>query len=175
MTFHWVTVFLICGSFALGLSMINLPLSPHKLRLYSWHKWLGVTIFAIAAVRLLWRLTHRVPALPDSVPPWQRRVARVTHWVLYALMLCIPLSGWFRSAAGGVQVVYLGLVPLPNPVGVDKALAEQLRIVHLVLNSALGTLVLIHAAAAVKHHFVDRDDVLLTMLPVNKLETVPEK
>ncbi len=162
---HWFSAVLILISFTLGLSMVDLPLSPKKLQWYAWHKWMGVTIFMLLALRLLWRVRHVPPPLPATTLLWQRRAAHVTHWAIYALLILIPISGWFRSAAAGVQVVYLGVLPLPNPIAVDKPLGEVLQIVHRLLNYALVALVVAHVAAAIKHHFVDKDTVLMRMLP----------
>jgi cytochrome b561 len=159
---------MIIVSFTLGLSMMDLPLSPKKLQWYSWHKWMGVTIFMLVALRLFWRIGHKPPPLPDTMPSWQKQVAHVTHWVLYALLLLIPLSGWFRSAAAGVQVVYLGVLPLPNPISVDKPLGEQLKLLHQALNYLMAVLVFAHVVAALKHHIIDKDNILARMVPFLK-------
>ena len=165
---HWLTALFIIASFTLGLSMVDLPLSPKKLQWYSWHKWMGVTIFMLTAFRLLWRIGHRAPPLPFDMPSWQIKAAHVTHWLLYALLLLIPLSGWFRSAAGGVQVVFLGVIPLPNPISVEKPLAEQLKLLHQALNYMMAVLVFAHVVAALKHHVIDKDDILARMVPFLK-------
>jgi cytochrome b561 len=162
---HWAVALLICAAFPLGLYMQDLPLSPQKLRLVSYHKWIGVTVFVLALVRLVWRLTHPAPPLPTSVPAWQRRAAAIAHAALYALMLAVPLSGWLMSSAKGVPTVWLGLIPLPDLIGKDEGLGQALRTVHAALNYALLALVLAHVGAALKHRFVDRDDVLARMLP----------
>lgn len=162
---HWLVALMLLCSATLGLYMVDLQLSPAKLKLYSWHKWLGVTIFLVAAGRLFWRLTHPAPALPATVPVWQRRAAALTHALLYALLFVIPLSGWLMSSALGVQVVYFGVLPLPDLLEKDRALGEQLKLVHLALNLTLLGLVVLHAGAALKHHLLDRDEVLHRMLP----------
>jgi len=162
---HWLVAVLILGAFALGLYMVELELSPTKLKLYSWHKWLGVTIWMIAVVRLVWRLTHRPPPLP-ALPAWQRIAASTTHVLLYVLVLAIPISGWLFSSASGFPVVYFGVLPLPDVVGKDKELAKLLQSVHATLNYTLMAIIVVHAAAAIKHHFVDRDVVFHRMLPL---------
>lgn len=162
---HWIVVALIVAAWALGLTMVDLPLSPQKLKTYSWHKWTGVTVFLLMLARLAWRAAHRPPALPIAMPAWQLRAAAASHALLYTLLLAIPLSGWLFSSASGVPVVYLGLVQLPDLVGRDKALAEILKQLHVILNWTLFVTICIHIAAALKHHFVDRDDVLARMLP----------
>ena len=163
-TLHWLTAALIFGNLLLGLSMVDLPFSPRKLQWYIWHKWVGITVFLLTSVRLGWRAVHPAPPLV-AMPAWQRTAASVSHKLLYALLLLIPVSGWLYSSATGVQVVYLGVVPLPNLLPKDKALADILRTVHVALNFTLFSLVCVHAGAALKHHFVDRDTVLTRMLP----------
>ena len=155
---HWATALLIVVNLALGLSMVPLPLSPRKLQWYLWHKWIGITIFLLTSLRLAWR-TVRPPPPAVAMPEWQRRMAALSHGALYALLLLIPLSGWIYSSATGVQVVYLGLVPLPDLVPKDRALGDVLRLVHVTLNAALFVLICLHIAAALKHRFVDRDGV----------------
>jgi cytochrome b561 len=164
---HWLVAVLILVAFALGLYMVELKLSPTKLKLYSWHKWLGVTIWLLVVVRLVWRARHRPPALP-AMPKWQHTASQVTHGLLYVLLLAIPITGWMFSSASGFPVVYLGVsaLQLPDLVGKDKALAEVLQAVHSTLNWTLFAIVLLHVAAALKHHVVDRDTVLHRMLPL---------
>ena len=161
---HWLVALGIAGTFGLGLYMHELPLSPQKLKLYSWHKWAGVSLFLLVLVRLGWRHAHRPPALPDAMAGWQRRAAEATHVLLYLLMLVVPLSGWLMSSAKGFQTVWFGVLPLPDLVGKDKALGDLLQEVHEVLNFTLAGLVLAHLGAALKHHFIDRDAVLARML-----------
>lgn len=161
---HWAAALLIACNVALGLSMVGLPFSPQKFRWYGWHKWIGITVFLLAAARLVWRMLHPAPA-PVAMPVWQQRAASIVHGLLYALMLAIPVSGWIYSSSTGISVVYLGLFPLPDLVGKDKALAETLKAVHVTLNFALAALVFVHVGAAIKHHWVDRDGVLPRMLP----------
>jgi cytochrome b561 len=167
MLLHWVLALAIVGSFSVGLYMADLPISPQRLKLYNWHKWAGVTILALSAVRLLWRLTHRPPAdLP--MPAWQRLAAHDTHYALYLLFFAVPLVGWAYSSAAGFPIVWFGVLPLPDFVSADKALAEAIKPWHGYLAYALAALVLMHVAAALKHHFIDRDGLLSRMLPTRK-------
>jgi len=145
--------------------MTGLEIAPATLRYYAWHKWIGITVFLVAAARLAWRAAHPPPPLPATVPPWQIVASRATHAGLYALMLAIPISGWIYSSATGVSVVYLGLVPLPDLIPKDREVAKTLLIVHKSLNYLLAAVVTMHVAAALKHQFVDRDGVLGRMLP----------
>lgn len=162
---HWLTALLIVAVFPLGVYMADLALSPLKLKLISYHKWLGVTVFLLLLLRLAWRASNVPPPLPDSMPLWQRQAANGLHLLLYLLLFAIPLSGWLMSSAKGFQTVYLGMLPLPDLIGKDKALGDQLRQVHETLNMTLLVLLLAHAGAALRHHFIERDGILARMLP----------
>lgn len=162
---HWLMALLLIGLFGLGLYMSDLPLSPQKLKLYSWHKWAGVSAFLLVLLRLAWRIGHRPPALPAAMPGWQKTAAEGLHHLLYLLMIVIPLSGWLMSSAKGFQTVYFGIIPLPDLLQKNKELGELLEWVHSSLNFTLAGLVVAHIAAALKHHLFDRDEVLARMLP----------
>ena len=162
---HWLVALLIFSAFPLGVYMHDLPLSPDKLRLYSYHKWMGITVLMLAAIRLSWRITHRPPPLPATMPAWERLAAQSVHLLLYVLLFAIPLSGWLMSSAKGFQTVWFGVLPLPDLVGKDKELGDLLKEVHESLNFALLGLVVAHVAGALKHHFIERDDILARMLP----------
>ncbi len=163
---HWLMALLIFGLLALGFYMADLPLSPEKLQYFSWHKWAGVTVFLLVWLRLAWRVTHRPPAYPLSMNGMQQFLAHAGHLALYALMLVIPVSGWLMSSAKGVQTVWFGVLPLPDLLGRDKELGKQLAELHSALNIGLLALIGIHAAAALLHHLVLKDDILRRMLPV---------
>jgi cytochrome b561 len=160
---HWLIAALIVCAFALGWTMTSMAISPLKLRMFNWHKWVGVTILALAIVRIVWRITHRAPAMVP-MPRWQHAAAHALHGVLYLLLLAIPLSGWIYSNAAGFPIVYLSLWRLPNLVTKNRELAEVWEKVH----GALGLLLLLclaaHIIAALVHHFWHRDDTLRRML-----------
>ena len=162
--FHWLLAVAIVGSFGVGLYMSDLAMSPTRLELFNWHKWAGITILALSALRLLWRLTHRPPA-DVTMPAWQLRAAHAAHIALYVLFFGVPLAGWAYSSAAGFPVVVYGLIPLPDFVPVDKALAAGLKTLHQVLAFTLAFVVVAHVGAALKHHFLDRDGLLLRMWP----------
>lgn len=162
---HWLIALLIIGLFTLGQYMSDLSMSPRKLQLYSWHKWFGVTVFLLVLIRLGWRLTHQPPALPAQMPKLQRIASHIGHTALYVLMLAIPVSGWLMSSAKGYQTVWFGVLPLPDLLGKDKQLGDMLAELHGALNGLMMFIVVVHALAALKHHFIDRDDVLKRMLP----------
>lgn len=159
---HWLLAIAIVGAFGLGLYMSDLPFSPSRIKLYNWHKWAGVTILALSALRMLWRLAHRPPAdLP--MPVWQARAAHAVHGLLYLAFFAVPLTGWAMSSAKGFPVVWFGVLPLPDFVPKDHDLGELLEEVHAALAWGLAVLVLAHVAGALKHHFVDRDGLLQRM------------
>lgn len=163
---HWLVAVLIFANLGLGLTMVDMPgITPTKLRYFNWHKWVGVTVFALVVLRLVWRVTHRPPALPGSMPAWERRAAAASHAALYVLMFAQPLSGYFYSLAVGFPVVYLGVLPLPVLIEPNPALKEPLVMLHHLLAWAMLALLLVHIGAALKHRFIDHDDVLQRMLP----------
>ena len=164
MAFHWLLAAAIVGSFCVGLYMTSLPFSPARLKLYNWHKWAGVTILALSAARLLWRLTHRPPAdLP--MPRWQAAAAHGAHLALYALFFAVPLLGWAYSSAAGFPIVLFGVLPLPDFVAPNRELSVLIKPFHAWAAYALAAVVVLHVAGALKHHFIDRDGLLRRMLP----------
>ena len=167
---HWLMAILFFGLLALGFYMHDLPLSPEKLKLYSWHKWAGVTAFLLVWFRLFWRVTHRPPALPDTMPRVMQFAAHAGHFVLYALMLAIPLSGWLMSSAKGFQTVWFGVLPIPDLLGKNKELGDLLQTVHMSLNLLFVAVIAGHIGAALKHHFIDKDDILTRMLLAHATE-----
>ena len=166
---HWLLAFALVSIFSVGLYMADLPFSPQRLKLYNWHKWAGITILTLSAIRLLWRLSHKPPTLPQSVTlgmqNWQVMAYRATHVLMYALFFIVPLVGWAYSSAAGFPIVLFGVLPLPDFVSASKPLAELIKPWHEISAFALAGLVVVHVAAALKHHFIDKDGLLTRMLP----------
>lgn len=167
--FHWLTLFMLIGSFTLGLSMVGMELSPTKLQYYSWHKWLGVTVFAVTILRLAWRLADPPPPAPAGMPRVLRLAAGVSHATLYAILLVMPLTGWVMSSALDMSVVYLGIWEIPDLVSPDRGLGETMKQVHGLLAWLLLTVIAVHVLAALYHHVYMRDDVLKRMLPWQRI------
>ena len=166
MLLHWLTALLIISAFFLGLTMTGIHgITPTKLKYYSWHKWLGVTVLALACIRVLWRSANRPHAHPAGMPRWQAKAADAMHLLLYFLIFAVPVSGYLYTCAAGVPVVYLGLFQLPSLIEPNPELKPLLKEVHYWLTMGMAAAVVAHALAALKHHFVDRDDVLKRMLP----------
>ena len=166
MALHWLLAALIVGSFGVGLYMTGLPFSPLRLKIYSWHKWAGVTILALSALRLLWRLGHSPPALPPGMSALQLASYRISHTLMYLLFFAVPLSGWAYSSAMGMPVAWFGVLPLPDFVPVDHAFAEAvLQPLHRNCAFVLAGVTLLHVVAVLKHHWIDRDGLLKRMWP----------
>jgi cytochrome b561 len=163
--FHWLMAALILAQIALGLTAASWRLSPTKLNLFFWHKSTGMLILALVALRLLWRLANRTPELPAGMPAWERAAARASHGLLYVLMLALPITGWIVSSASNVPFRIFFLIPLPAIVAPDKAVADLLTLVHRGLFATLALVLVAHIVAALRHHFVKRNTVLIRMLP----------
>ena len=162
---HWLIAVMLLISVSVGLYMTGLKFSPEKLKLYNWHKWAGVTIFTLVLFRCAWRLSHSAPPPSPNMPAWQVQTANATHYLLYALMIVIPLSGWLMSSAKGFQTVYFGVIPLPDLLSKSEPVGDALQLIHKSFNYTMIAIVVLHAAAALKHHFIDKDDVLRRILP----------
>ena len=162
--FHWGMLLLFIGIISIGFYMTDLPLGPRKLKIYALHKSIGLTLLALASLRLVWRLGERRPALPP-MPFWQERAAAATHVLLYVLMFAIPLSGWLYNSAAGFPLQWFHLVYLPALIAADPGLKGLAKEAHETGAVTLIAVVVLHAAAALKHHFIDRDGTLRAMLP----------
>lgn len=166
---HWVLAIAILTAFCVGLYVEGLPFSPAKLKLINWHKWAGVTILFLSVLRLLWRLTHRPPALPakidSAMPGWQRAAYHGTHHLMYLLFFAVPLLGWAYSSAKGFPIVWFGVLPLPDLVAPNPELADAIKPLHGLAAWGLIGLVALHVGAALKHQLIDRDGLLTRMLP----------
>lgn len=164
---HWAMALLLAVLTGMGLVMVRMPdagWDVTKIWLILLHKALGVLALALVAVRLAWRVAQRLPALARGLPEWQQVAARLAHLLLYALMFALPLTGWVMSSAAGFPVSVFGLATLPDLVGPSEPLYRQLAAVHRWLADALLALAALHAAAALRHHFVLRDDTLQKIL-----------
>jgi cytochrome b561 len=163
--FHWVMALLILVQIALGLMAANWHLSPTQIRLFFWHKSIGMLILALLALRLGWRLANPTPELPPGTPAWERAAARAGHALLYVLMIVLPVTGWIVNSAANIPFRIFYLVPLPALVAPDKALADAVALVHRGLFVLLVLVLTAHIGAALRHHFIRRNDILTRMLP----------
>lgn len=164
--FHWSIVVLIIVQFILANREQDLPLGPAKIAVLAQHKSFGITILGLMLLRLVWRWLNPVPAEPLDIAQWQRIAARISHIGLYVLLLVTPVVGWLMSSARNFPVSWFGLVTLPDFIKPNRPAYEFLHETHELLALTLFWLALLHIAAALKHHFIDKDNVLRRMLPV---------
>ncbi len=163
---HWLMALLIIGLSAVGWRMTALPNSPDKIKIYAFHKSVGLTLLVLVVLRLIWRVIDRRPSDPAAMPPWQVNAARFVHALLYVVMLAMPLSGWLFNSAANFPLQWFGLFSVPSLThGADLALKGFARAAHYWFFWVLAAAFTAHVAAALKHHFVDRDEVLVRMLP----------
>lgn len=165
--FHWTVVLLILVQGTIGLIMVELPKKPNVIPVFTLHKSIGLTIFALALLRLLWRAFDRHPEAPATMPRAQVIGARIGHALLYTLLFAVPLSGWlFDSSSSLRPLFWWGLVQIPSLTGgKDDAIKAWAQPAHEWLFWLLILVAAGHAATALVHHFFNRDEVLRRMLP----------
>ncbi|TWI00365.1 cytochrome b561 [Luteimonas cucumeris] len=165
-TFHWLIVVLILAIAIIGLTMDSLPRTPKYFWVYTLHKSLGLTVLALAVLRLAWRLFAGAPQAVPGTPRWQARIAGVTHWLLYALIFAMPLSGWLYDSSSGLRPFHwFGLVNVPKLSAPNESLSELSHQAHGTLFWVLVALVAVHVGAAFYHHLFRNDATLTRMLP----------
>ena len=164
--FHWLIVLMILGLAIVGLTMGELPKTPKYFWVFTAHKSTGITVLALVIARLLWRLYAGRPEPVAGTLRWQQRIASVTHWLLYALILAMPVSGWLYDSASGLRPFrWFGLFDMPKLVAPNEAIRDASHNAHEWLFWVLVALVLAHAGAAFYHHVFQRDATLTRMLP----------
>jgi len=164
--FHWAIVVMLLAQGTIGLIMINLPKTPAAIPVYSLHKSLGLTIFALALVRLAWRAADRRPTEPATIAHWQVQAARLGHALLYMLLFAVPLSGWWFDSVSGLRPLYwFGLFEVPHLTAPDKAVKDFASTLHATLFWVLVAVAVGHAGIALVHQFVHRNNVLARMWP----------
>ena len=162
---HWIVVVLIITQWFIADRADDLPNGLAKLQALAWHKSFGMTILMLAVLRLVWRLVNPVPDLTAETKPWERVLARVSHLLLYALIFAMPLTGWLMSSAKNFPVSWFKLFQFPDLVAPSEELFQRMNGLHHLLFKVLVAVALLHVAGALKHHFIDRNDVLRRMLP----------
>ena len=167
--FHWLIVLLIINQWWIASRADELK-GLAKLEALAWHKSFGMTILMLAVLRLLWRLVNPTPDLTVETRRWERVLARISHVLLYALIFAMPLTGWMMSSAKNYPVSWFKLFQFPDLVAPAEQTFHQMHDLHHLLFGVLVSVALLHVAGALKHHFIDKNDVLKRMLPFGKVE-----
>ena len=162
---HWIVAGLIVTQYVLAKMAAHLPLGARKLALLAEHKSVGMTVLILAVIRLAWRLRNPPPPLPTDTHHVERLLARVAHASIYVLLFAMPLSGWLMSSAKNYSVSWFGVFTWPNLIEPDEAAFGFFRALHHQLSNLLFAIASLHILAALKHHFWNKDDVLVRMLP----------
>ena len=163
---HWTILGLLAAQFVIAWAMPHIGRNTKPDTLINLHLSFGVVVLAVAVLRLGWRMTHAEPLPEDGLPPWQVQSARVIHWLLYVLLFVVPILGWINASWRGFPVTLFGLLEMPKLVATRMPGFRWTGDVHsLLANYLMLTLVGLHVAAALYHHFVRRDRVLQRMLP----------
>lgn len=160
---HWVLAFLMIGLTALGLYMVRMSISIQKLQFYGWHKEWGMLALMLVIVRLTWRLRNINPAL-DAIPAWEEFSARAVHWAFYFFMFALPITGWLITSSADLPVSFFGLLTFPNLVSGNEPNRLLFSTIHEWLGYALIVTFCMHTGAALKHHFINKDNILRRML-----------
>lgn len=163
---HWLIVLLVLMQFVVGFYAADLPVGIARLKLLTFHKSLGMTVFALVILRLLWRCYSPAPKLPAGMQSLQRLLAHSSHAALYGLLLTLPILGWLTSNASNLTVRWFFLFNLPNLTTPDPAVASLTKDLHHLGAWCLLALVILHVAAAFWHEFACHDGVLRRMLPL---------
>jgi cytochrome b561 len=168
-TLHWVTALCVLGLLGVGLYMDEIHDLSVKLRVYNLHKSFGICVLSLTVFRVVWHFYSRKPAYIATLKSWEKAGARLVHSFLYVALIGMPLTGWLMSSAAGRSVSVFGLFVLPDLVTVNKQLGDFFYEAHGYLAYALMAAIAGHAAAALKHHFIDKDLTLKRMLPFVKV------
>lgn len=160
--FHWIMAVLLIGLLVLGWYMVQLPIGLDKLKAYGWHKEYGLLALWLVILRLAWRITNITPHL--TLPRWEVIAARSVHWLFYIIMFAMPITGWLLTSAAGLNASFFGLFVLPNLVAPSDTLLELFEEIHEALGYTLAAIIILHISAALKHHFINKDDILRRMI-----------
>ena len=176
MIIHWLTALTVIGLLIIGNIMADLPKEQMALKfmLFQWHKTFGICVLLLTLFRLAWRLTHKPPTLPEEMPGWEKRVAHVTHWLFYLLLVSVPLLGWAAVSASprNIPTFLFGVIPWPHismladmDVDQKKAIVETFEDLHGTVAYVMAGLIVLHIGAALRHRVLLKDKVVQRMLP----------
>ena len=160
---HWLTAVLVIIMIPIGIAMANFDFGPAQDTLYHLHRSIGALLLPIMIIRLLYRLTSPPPPLPADIPEIQRLAANTVHWLLYIMIIVQALVGWVATSAYRAPILVFWLFELPPIWPEDRAFSERAFVLHRFLGIAIVFVASGHIAAALYHHFVRKDRVLLRM------------
>lgn len=170
MLLHWLIAVLVIVSWRIAEGAEGAATREARGEIMANHFAIGVVIFAVVAVRLIWRLMNPPPPTPAGHKGWERTLARIVHTAFYVLLLGMPIAGWIAMSSFGSQISVWGLFELPRlPVPVNEALGEQIFELHALAGTTLLILIVIHALGALKHTIIDKDGTLFRMLPFGRV------
>lgn len=169
--FHWLIALIVIGMLALGLYMDAQEPSPSVFKLYQWHKSFGIVVLLLVSLRLIWRISSVWPRSVPTHKKIEKTAAHITHFLLYAALFAMPISGWLMSSAANSGVVPFGLFEMPHLIAADQATLQLMKQMHGLIAYGLMGLIALHLGGALKHHFIDKDETLLRMLPFCKGKT----
>lgn len=164
-TLHWLIALLVVGMLIFGFWLGFIPDGPQKGQLIGLHKSIGATILLLMVVRLWWRFVNPQPLLPITVPPWEQMAARSVHFLLYLVLFAMPITGWVMSSLGTHPVIFWGLFNITLPLAKNKVWSEYFFNAHAVIAWIIIGLLVLHVGAGLKHHFIEKNNVLKRMLP----------
>jgi len=164
--FHWTIALMVLVQIPAGVAMTSEPLEGVATPLYVLHKGMGCLLLVLVVGRVLWRLTHRPPPFPDSMPPLEQRIAHRTHVAIYVLLVTMVVSGYLRTVADEYPIELLDALGIPPLVGHHPGLAAAMLVVHQFAVLALLGLIAVHVSAVLRHHMIDRDATLRRMWPL---------
>src|SRR3989338_7569639 len=160
---HWLMAAMMVGLTIIGLWMVRIPVSLQKLQFYGWHKEWGMLVLMLVIVRLAWRMRNITPAL-DAIPKWEELAARAVHWAFYFFMFALPITGWLITSSADLPVSFFGLFAFPNLISGNEANRLLFSKIHEWLGYALIATFCMHTGAALKHHFINKDNIMRRML-----------
>jgi len=161
--FHWIMALLIVVMLTVGIYMTRIPFSLSKLKLYGIHKEIGMLILFLVVLRLSWRLANITPTL-ENLPSWEEWSAKAMHYLLYCFMFLMPITGWLVTSSAGLPVSFFGLFTIPIIISPNPDVQTVVTDIHQWLAYSLIAMIGLHSAAALKHHFIDKDSILRRML-----------
>jgi cytochrome b561 len=166
MALHWLVVVAVLSQLTLGIIFANLPEhDPRGKTLFAAHATLGLVILVLMLARFIWRQRNPVPALPDTLEPYQKKIALANHWAFYVLLIALPISGYLMVNTHGFAVPFFG-VRLPVLLPKNETLGDVFLYLHVGGAILLIALVMLHVAAALRHEFILKDNTLRRMTPL---------